>query len=86
MKRLNKKKKKINYDKVINNRFIIFFVVTIILFSIVTIRLIDVIFINSAKYSEELSYLTHTEVSGTSSPRGRIYDRNYNVIVDNNKI
>lgn len=86
MKRLNKKKKKINYDKVINNRFIIFFVVTIILFSVVTIRLIDVIFINSAKYSEELSYLTHTEVSGTSSPRGRIYDRNYNVIVDNKSL
>ena len=38
------------------------------------------------EYKIALNDLTYTEVSGTSSPRGRILDRNYNVIVDNKSL
>lgn len=42
--------------------------------------------INGDEYDDLLGDLTYTEVLGTSSPRGRILDRNYNVIVDNKAI
>lgn len=86
MKKLNKPKRKINYDKIVNNRFIIFFVVILFLFGLVTIRIINVMLVNEEKFSEQLSVLTYTEVSGASSPRGRIYDRNYNILVDNKSL
>lgn len=79
----NKSIKRVNYDKVISNRFIIFFVVILILFSVLTVKIVNVMLFNKEKYTKSLDKLTHTEVTGTSSPRGRIYDRNYNVIVDN---
>lgn len=86
MKKLNKTKRKIDYDKIVNNRFIIFFIVILFLFGIVIIKMIDVMVLNKEKFSEQLSVLTYTEVSGASSPRGRIYDRNYNVLVDNKSL
>lgn len=86
MKKLNKKKKKINYDNVINNRFIIFFVVILILFAVVAIKVVDVMLLNKDKYESQLAILTFDEVTGPSSPRGRIYDRNYNIIVDNKSL
>lgn len=82
----NTRHKKINYDNIINNRFVIFFVVILLLFGILGIKIVDVMLFNKEKYSKSLAKLTYTEVSGTSSPRGRIYDRNYNVIVDNKSL
>ncbi len=86
MRKMNKNKKKIDYDKIVNNRFVIFFVVILFLFGIVTVKIVNVMLFNQKKFSEQLAVLTYTEVSGTSSPRGRIYDRNYNVIVDNKSL
>ena len=80
------KLKKINYEKVTNRRIIIIGVVILILFSIVITKLVDVMIINKEKYTKELNELTYTRVLGTSSPRGRIYDRNYNIIVDNKSL
>ena len=37
-------------------------------------------------YQKDLAILTHAKVYGTSSPRGRIYDRNYNILVDNKSL
>ena len=81
-----RKRKVINYDKVINKRIVIFLVVTLILFFIVTVKLVNVMIIDKDKYSENLDNLTYSRVLGTSSPRGRIYDRNYNIIVDNKSL
>lgn len=86
MKKINKKRKSINYDKVTDGRFIVFLGVILLLFGIVFIRLVYVMIINNTKYNDELVSLTYTKVSGSSSPRGRIYDRNYNVIVDNKSL
>lgn len=86
MKRLNKKKKSINYDLVTNKRLIVLMVVVISLFLVVGFKLYSVMIINGDDYDDLLGDLTYTEVLGTSSPRGRILDRNYNVIVDNKAI
>ena len=41
---------------------------------------------NNSYYKDELKELSYTKVEGTSTPRGRIYDRNYKIIVDNKAI
>jgi cell division protein FtsI/penicillin-binding protein 2 len=47
---------------------------------------VDVMIFKNKEYSNSLATLTYSEVSGSSSPRGRILDRNYNVIVDNKSL
>ena len=86
MKKINRKRKVINYNKIINNRFISFFVVLIILFSFIFYGLVNVMIINEEKNKESLDLLTYAKVYGTSTPRGRIYDRNYNLLVDNKSL
>lgn len=83
---MSKNKKKINYDKVISARFTLFLVVMLFLFCIVLIKVFKVMIIDKKTYTEDLSILTYSTVSGTSSPRGRIYDRNYNILVDNKSL
>ena len=41
---------------------------------------------NRDKFSEQIALLTYDKVFGPSTPRGRIYDRNYNIIVDNKSL
>ena len=84
MRRNNKKK--INYDKIVNNRIIFFCVIIISLFLIVSIKLYLVMLIDTNKYKNNIKKLSHSVILGNSSPRGRIYDRNYNIIVDNKAV
>ena len=86
MKKINRRRKITNYNRIINNRFISFFVVFIILFSYIFMGIINTMIINKNKYDESLSLLTYSKVYGTSTPRGRIYDRNYNLLVDNKSL
>ena len=81
-----KRKKHINYERVTNRRFLVFFIITTILFTILGIRMVNVMLINSKEYTLKLNKLTYSTVSGSSSPRGRIYDRNYNILVDNKSL
>ena len=83
---MRKRKQKTNYDKIINKRVIIFLIITLVLFFIVLVKLVNVMVIDKDKYSKNLNNLTYSRVLGTSSPRGRIYDRNYNIIVDNKSL
>ena len=48
--------------------------------------LINVMIINKEKNKESLDLLTYAKVYGTSTPRGRIYDRNHNLLVDNKSL
>lgn len=82
----NTKKKKFNYDKIINQRLIVFLGGIILLFVIIFIELYKVMIIDNNKYKENIKELANTKIEGTSSPRGRIYDRNYNIIVDNKAV
>ena len=83
---MNKRKKKINYEKIINKRIFVILIVLISLFSVVFIKLFMVMLIDKDKYNDKLLALTNKSITLNSSPRGRIYDRNYNVIVDNKAI
>ena len=81
-----KKRRNINYDKVVEHRFCVFLVIILLLFGLLFFKLFSVMVVDSSKYNDKLVFLTYTKVSGNSSPRGRIYDRNYKIIVDNKSL
>lgn len=83
---MNKRKKKINYERIINKRIFVILIALISLFSVVFIKLFMVMLIDKDKYNDKLLALTNKNITLNSAPRGRIYDRNYNVIVDNKAI
>lgn len=69
-----------------NNRINILNIVIIALFLLIIINIIYIICFKSSFYNKKLSELTNTIIYGESAPRGRIYDRNYNLLVDNDKV
>jgi len=79
-------KKRLIQEKVLKRRFYLFMIVTIFLFSFVFLKLCNIMLIHQKTYQKNLKELTYTKVEGPSSPRGRIYDRNGNIIVDNKAI
>ena len=79
-------KKRFYIDKIINTRFSLFLFLIIVLFTILFFKISSVMLVQNKKYKKELSKLSYSEVYGTSTPRGRIYDRNYNIIVDNKSV
>ncbi len=82
-KKVISKRKGINYDYVVQNRFLVFKVVVLFLFIILGVKLINVMVKDHDLYTDKIDVLTYKVVEGESTPRGRILDRNYNVIVDN---
>ena len=74
MNRINKK---------INRRFYIFIFIIFFSFIMIIYKLTDIQILNSQKYKNKLDELTISTIKSTSTPRGRIYDRNYNLLVDN---
>ncbi|MBR4693404.1 MAG: penicillin-binding protein 2 [Bacilli bacterium] len=81
-----RKKTNKSYELIIRNRFYILLSIIVILFGIVMIKITNVMLFQEDMYKDSLEHLTYTKVTGTSSPRGRIYDRNYNIIVDNKSL
>lgn len=81
-----KRKKKFDYNKVLIKRTVVLFWLVIGLFLVVLGRIFMVMIVDNDKYSELLAELSYDTVEGDSTPRGRILDRNYNVIVDNKAI
>ena len=55
----------------------------VIFFIIIIARLFKLQVLDTNKYQETLAISTEKTVEGNSSPRGRIYDRNYKLLVDN---
>ncbi|MBO5138247.1 MAG: penicillin-binding protein 2 [Bacilli bacterium] len=82
----NRKKKVVINSKVLNHRLMFFLVIVIILFTLIFLRLFKVMLLENKKYNYTLDKLTYTEVLGSSAPRGRIYDRNHNLLVDNKAV
>ena len=81
-----RKRKNIDYDEVTNKRFSLFLGVILVVFGIVLFKIVQVMIIEKEDYKEKLASLSYTTILGSSSPRGRIYDRNLNVIVDNKSL
>ena len=68
---------------IINIRFNMMIVFVIIVFSFLSTSLIALQVGNKETYQKKLIEATEKIVESTSVPRGRIYDRNYNLLVDN---
>ena len=81
-KNLNKKRIRV-LDEIEQRRVLFIFIVSLLLFFIVFIKLSKVMILDHNKYKETLEKLSYDTVEGPSTPRGRIYDRNHNIIVDN---
>ncbi len=80
------KKRNVIKEQKIEFRFHILEFIVIILFSILAFSLLKVTVIDKEIYIQKLNDLTKTVVYGQSAPRGRIYDRNHNLLVDNKAI
>ena len=72
-----------NYISNINKRFLILYFFLFFFFIIIIYELTQIQIIDTDKYKKKLSDLTISVVEGNTVPRGRIYDRNYNLLVDN---
>lgn len=67
----------------LNKKLDILEIVIIFLFLLLAYFLFKIIYLKEDFYKEKLNSLTNVIVYGESAPRGRIYDRNYNLLVDN---
>lgn len=67
----------------LNKKLNILEIVIIFLFLLLAYFLFKTIYLKEDFYKEKLNSLTNVIVYGESAPRGRIYDRNYNLLVDN---
>ena len=75
--------KYISIKKIQNKRIYFLLFILIIFFILLIYKIIDIQIINNDKYKKLLDELTIKTVESKSTPRGRIYDRNYNLLVDN---
>ncbi len=71
---------------VINKRYKILMGVIIALFTVLALSLYYVQIIKNGAFKEQLKELSQVIVDGGSSARGRIYDRNGKIIVDNKAV
>ena len=76
-------KTRINIEEVIEKRYKKLVIVILFIMSLLLIRLFSIQILKYNYYQEYLSKITTTIIEGDSAPRGRIYDRNGNLIVDN---
>ena len=71
---------------IINMRINILESFIFLLFFILIISLFRIIYFKHSYYIEKLNTLTNVLVYGESAPRGRIYDRNHKLLVDNEEV
>lgn len=71
---------------IIEKRYIFIMVVSILVFISMTVRLVQLQIYRKEKYEKKLVEATEQIVEGSSSPRGRIYDRNHVLLVDNKAV
>lgn len=89
------KKRKINYHiskkyrnikDIIEKRYMILICLIVFSFFIILSNLFYIQIIKNDYYKSKVAELSVKTVSGTTAPRGRIYDRNYRIIVDNKPV
>ena len=94
-KEIKKKNRPINKKKrddgrsiteVVDRRYNILFVIVIILYFVIFGRLFFLQILKNDEYKEKLAMSTEKTIESTSAPRGRVYDRNYNLLVDNEAV
>lgn len=87
IKTINKIDKPRKYlQDIIEKRYLFISIILVIFFIIIGIKLFSLQILSRDEYSTKLVSATEKTITGSSSPRGRIYDRNYNLLVDNKAI
>lgn len=88
VKQLNKKNKLGNKDLegIIEKRYLFISIILILFFLVISIRLFKLQILDYDKYKDNLAIAVEKKIEGSSAPRGRIYDRNYKLLVDNQAI
>jgi len=87
LKTLNKIEKPGKYlQDIIEKRYLFISIILILFFIIIGIKLFNLQILSYDEYNTKLVSATEKTIEGSSSPRGRIYDRNYNLLVDNKAI
>ena len=69
-----------------NERIKVLLFIIVLAFAVIIIYFSKLILFEGEIYSEKLSKLTNIVIYGDSSPRGRIYDRNHKLLVDNRAV
>ena len=69
--------------KILRKRIFVLEILVGCFFVILFYFLYHIIYTRGVFYQQNLKNLTEVIVEGESAPRGRIYDRNYNLLVDN---
>jgi len=72
--------------KVVEKRILVLEILVACFFLVLFYSLYHTIYLNNIYYKEKLNELTEVIVEGESAPRGRIYDRNYKLLVDNEAV
>ena len=72
--------------KIVDNRLFIFKIFVILSFLVLIVSMLDISLINAVYYKDKLEIKLNNNYKYRSSPRGRIYDRNHNLLVDNKVI
>ena len=72
-----------NLEAIIEKRYFVISLFMLIFFLLIIIQLFKLQILDNNKYTSSLVISTEKTVEGSSSPRGRIYDRNYKLLVDN---
>lgn len=78
--------KRYKYEKIINRRINIYLYIVYFVFFILVIRLFWLMVIEKNYYSKKLREESNVVIEKDQAPRGRIFDRNYNIIVDNKAV
>ncbi len=76
-------KSKKNISLEVEKRLNVLVVFIILLFTILIVKLFITSIGNKTIYEKQVAILKETIVSGDTAPRGRIYDRNHNLLVNN---
>ncbi len=77
------KKKKIDNTPMIHRRYKILILLVMICYVVLTVRLYKVQILQNKHYMDVVIELSNNIVEGSTAPRGRIYDRNGVLLVDN---
>lgn len=67
----------------IKKRYNVFKIIIVLLFLVVTIKLFNITILKHELYTKRLNNIIHSGITIESAQRGRIYDRNHKLLVDN---
>lgn len=73
-------------DVIMNRRFGLIIVLLISIYLVIGCRLFNLQILKNSDYNDKLAMATEKTIESTSAPRGRIYDRNHKLLVDNEGI